>query len=502
MAIIIDDISRTFQEYLLLPGLTKKENIPSNVNLKVPIQRLTKDRKQGLSANIPIVSAAMQAVTGSDLAIALARKGGIGFVYCSQSVEEEAKIVRKVKEHKAGFVESDSNLAPDATLRDALKLREKTGHSTIAITQDGTAHSKLLGILTGKDFWEFKDDLSKPVSEYYTPLDKLVYGEEGISLQEATEKLWLNKKECLPIVDKTGRLSALVFRKDYFDHKSNPYELSDAKKRLIVGAALNTHDFKVRGPAMFDAGADCVCLDSSDGYGEWQKEAAHWLRKECGSDVVIGGGNVVSGDGFRYLAEEAKLDFVKVGIGGGSICITREQKGIGRGQASAVLDVAAARDAYYAETGNYVPICSDGGLLNDTHVILALAMGADFVMMGRYFAMTEESPTPKITYKGRMYKPYWGEGSNRARNWQRYKQSEREQLIFEEGVDAYVPFSGTLSEKIDVTIAKLKSTMCNIGVTTIKELHQNARLTRVSPMTLVEGGTSHVENLDRTQSNQ
>jgi IMP dehydrogenase len=502
VAIIIDDISRTFQEYLLLPGLTKKENIPSNVNLKVPIQRLTKDRKQGLSANIPIVSAAMQAVTGSDLAIALARKGGIGFVYCSQSVEEEAKIVRKVKEHKAGFVESDSNLAPDATLRDALKLREKTGHSTIAITQDGTAHSKLLGILTGKDFWEFKDDLSKPVSEYYTPLDKLVYGEEGISLQEATEKLWLNKKECLPIVDKTGRLSALVFRKDYFDHKSNPYELSDAKKRLIVGAALNTHDFKVRGPAMFDAGADCVCLDSSDGYGEWQKEAAHWLRKECGSDVVIGGGNVVSGDGFRYLAEEAKLDFVKVGIGGGSICITREQKGIGRGQASAVLDVAAARDAYYAETGNYVPICSDGGLLNDTHVILALAMGADFVMMGRYFAMTEESPTPKITYKGRMYKPYWGEGSNRARNWQRYKQSEREQLIFEEGVDAYVPFSGTLSEKIDVTIAKLKSTMCNIGVTTIKELHQNARLTRVSPMTLVEGGTSHVENLDRTQSNQ
>lgn len=502
MAIIIDDISRTFQEYLLLPGLTKKENIPSNVNLKVPIQRLTKDRKQGLSANIPIVSAAMQAVTGSDLAVALARKGGIGFVYCSQSVEEEAKIVRKVKEHKAGFVESDSNLAPDATLRDALKLREKTGHSTIAITQDGTAHSKLLGILTGKDFWEFKDDLSKPVSEYYTPLDKLVYGEEGISLQEATEKLWLNKKECLPIVDKTGRLSALVFRKDYFDHKSNPYELSDAKKRLIVGAALNTHDFKVRGPAMFDAGADCVCLDSSDGYGEWQKEAAHWLRKECGSDVVIGGGNVVSGDGFRYLAEEAKLDFVKVGIGGGSICITREQKGIGRGQASAVLDVAAARDAYYAETGNYVPICSDGGLLNDTHVILALAMGADFVMMGRYFAMTEESPTPKITYKGRMYKPYWGEGSNRARNWQRYKQSEREQLIFEEGVDAYVPFSGTLSEKIDVTIAKLKSTMCNIGVTTIKELHQNARLTRVSPMTLVEGGTSHVENLDRTQSNQ
>ena len=372
----------------------------------------------------------------------------------------------------------------------------------MAITEDGTPHSKLLGILTAKDYWEFKDDLSRPVSEYYTPLDRLVYGEEGITLQEATEKLWVHKKECLPIVDKNGRLVSLVFRKDYFDHKSNPYELSDKNKRLFVGAALNTHDYKVRGPAMFEAGADCVCLDSSDGYGEWQKEAAHWLRKECGANIVIGGGNVVSGDGFRYLAQEAKLDFVKVGIGGGSICITREQKGIGRGQASAVLDVAATRDAYFKETGEYIPVCSDGGLANDTHVILALAMGADFVMMGRYFAMTEESPTTKITYKGRMYKPYWGEGSNRARNWQRYKQSEKEQLIFEEGVDAYVPFSGNLSEKVDITIAKLKSTMCNLGVSDIKSLHENARLTRVSPMTLVESGTSHVENLDRIQSDQ
>ena len=500
MAVIIDDISRTFQEYLLLPGLTRKENTPANVDLKVPVQRITNERQDVLSANIPIVSAAMQAVTGPELAIALARKGGIGFIYCSQTVEEEAAMVRKVKEHKAGFVESDLNLPPTATLFEALALRAKKGHSTIAVTEDGTPHSKLVGILTSKDYWEFKDDLSKPISEYYTPLEKLVYGEEGISLQEATEKLWTHKKECLPIIDSKGRLSSLVFRKDYFDHKSNPYELSDAKKRLFVGAALNTHDYKTRGPAMFEAGADCMCLDSSDGYGEWQKEAAHWLRKECGKDIVLGGGNVVSADGFRYLAEEAKVDFVKIGIGGGSICITREQKGIGRGQASAVMDVAAARDLYYKETGHYVPICSDGGLSNDTHVIMALAMGADFVMMGRYFAMTAESPTPRITYKGRVYKPYWGEGSNRARNWQRYKQSEKEQLIFEEGVDAYVPFSGGLSEKLDITIAKLKSTMCNVGAMNIKEFHQKARLTRVSPMTLVESGTSHVEDLDRIQS--
>ena len=500
MAIIIDDISRTFDEYLLLPGLTKKENIPSNVDLTVPIQRITQKRKEVLCANIPVVSAAMQAVTGSNLAIALARKGGIGFIYCSQPIEEEARMVREVKEHKAGFVESDANLAPNATLKDALNLRAKTGHSTIAVTEDGTAHSKLMGILTSKDFWEYKDDLSNQVSQYYTPLNKLVYGNDGISLKEATDMLWKHKKECLPIIDAKGNLSSLVFRKDYFDHKNNPYELTDEKKRLVVGAAINTHDYKERGIKLLEAGADCLCLDSSDGYSEWQKEAATYLRKECGEDVVIGGGNVVNAEGFRYLAHEAKVDFVKIGIGGGSICITREQKGIGRGQASAVMEVAKARDEYYRETGHYVPICSDGGLSNDTHIIMALAMGADFVMMGRYFAMTAESPTPRITYKGGIYKPYWGEGSNRARNWARYKQSEKEELIFEEGVDAYVPFSGGLSEKLDVTISKLKSTMCNLGTTNIKEFHQNARLTQVSPMTLVESGTSHVEDLDRIQS--
>ena len=498
MATIIDDISRTFQEYLLLPGLTTKEHVPSNVSLRTSIQRFKRSEGPRACANIPLVSAAMQAVTGPDLSIALARKGGAGFIFCSQSIAEQAEMVRTVKEHKAGFVQSDSNLAPHATLRDALELRRRTGHSTIAVTADGGPHSKLMGILTSKDFWEFKDDLNRPVSEYYTPLDKLVLGNEGISLQEATEKLWQNKKECLPIIDAQGCLCSLVFRKDYFDHKSNPYEFLDEHKRLFVGAALNTHDYKERARALLDAGADALCLDSSDGFTEWQGEAVRHLRKQYGDGLVLGGGNVVNAEGFRYLADQG-VDFVKVGIGGGSICITREQKGIGRGQASAVIAVSAARDAYFAEKGIYVPICSDGGLVNDTHVIVALAMGADFVMMGRYFAMTSESPTPRITYKGRLYKPYWGEGSNRARNWQRYKQAEKEGLVFEEGVDAYVPYSGSLSDKVDITIAKLKSTMCNVGALTLAELHQKAVLTRISPMTLIEGGTANVEDLDRIQ---
>lgn len=499
MAHIIDDISRTFNEYLLLPRLTTKNHVLSNVSSMADIQRWNKKDGPRRQLNIPVVSAAMQAVTGPNLAIALARKGGCGFIFCSQSIEAQAEMVREVKMHKAGFVNSDSNLSPKATLEDAVKLRNKTGHSTIAITEDGKPHGKLMGLLTSKDFWEFKDDLSQLVMNHCTKTPNLVLAEEGVSLQDATEKLWKNKKECLPIVDKAGNLRALVFRRDYFDHKSNPDELTDESKRLFVGAALNTHDYKERARALVDAGVDAVCLDSSDGYSEWQADAIKYLRKEFGDELIIGAGNVVSAEGFRYLAHEAGADFVKVGIGGGSICITREQKGIGRGQASAVLDVAAARDEYFKEKGIYVPICSDGGLNNDTHVIMALAMGSDFVMMGKYFAMTEESPTPRINYKGQMYKPYWGEGSNRARNWQRYKEGDKEGLVFEEGVDAYVPFSGSLADKIDVTMAKVKATMCNVGVLDLREFHRDAVLTRISEMTLVEGGTSTLEYLDRIE---
>ncbi len=499
MAKIIDDISRTFNEYLLVPRLTSKEHVVSSVSLKASIQKYKDSTGPKKQLNVPIVSAAMQAVSGSELAVALARKGGCGFIFCSQSIESQAEMVRQVKMHKAGFVPSDSNLSPKATLKDAVELRNKTGHSTIAITEEGKPNSKLLGLLTSKDFWEFKDDLSKSVFDSCTKLENLVLAQEGTTLQDATEKLWKNKKECLPIVDKNGNLHSLVFRRDYFDHKSNPDELTDEDKRLFVGAALNTFDYKERAKAVISAGADCVCLDSSDGYSEWQSDATKFLRKEYGPDLVIGAGNIVSAEGFRYLVEEAGVDFVKVGIGGGSICITREQKGIGRGQASAVIDVAEARDQYLKEKGVYIPICSDGGLNNDTHIILALAMGADFVMMGKYFAMTEESPTPKVVYHGQTFKPYWGEGSNRARNWERYKQSDKPGLLFEEGVDAYVPYSGTLSDKLDVTTAKVKSTMCNMGVLDIKEFHREAILTRVSEMTLVEGGTSTLEYLDRVE---
>jgi IMP dehydrogenase len=497
MARIIDDVSRTFSEYLLLPGLSTGDHVPSKVSLQTPLSRRTGEAPPSLQLSMPFVTASMQAVSGAEMAVALARRGGVAFIYCSQPIDMQASMVARVKAHKAGFVESDSNLRPESTLREALEISRRTGHSTMPVTHDGSKNGILVGILTDKDFWEFEDNLDSRVSESMTKKEQVVFGEQGLSLREANLLLRQHKKECLPILDKSGRLQSLVFKKDYVDHRMNPFELLDDKKRLVVGAGINTHDYKDRVPALVDAGVDVLAFDSSDGYSEFQRHAAVWIRERYGSTVALGGGNVVSADGFRYLAREAGLDFVKVGIGGGSICITREQKGIGRGQASALMDVAAERDRLYRETGTYVPICSDGGLANDTQIIVALAMGADFVMMGRYFAMTNESPTPTVSIGGRMYKPYWGEGSNRARNWQRYYEGDEETLKFEEGIEGYVPIVGSVRDVLAVTIAKLKSTMCNAGALNLEEFRAKAVLTRISQQSFAEGGTSSIVRLDK-----
>lgn len=497
MAKILDDLSRTFSEYLLIPRLTRKEHVPRNVSLAAPLARHKKGEASRLSLNIPVVSASMQAVSGTEMAIALARQGGSAFVFCSQSIEGQAAMIARIKAHKAGFVVSDSNVKPTASLRELLDVMRRTGHSTVPVTEDGTQDGKFAGIITDKDFWEFEDDLTSKVQAYMTPKDKVIHGTVGITLKEANRLLHKNKKECLPILEPDGRLNSLVFKKDYVDHINNPLELLDSGKRLVAAAGINTHDYQDRLPALVKAGVDLVSFDSSDGHSEFQREAALWAREKYGDKIVIGGGNVVSAEGFRYLVEEAKLDFVKVGIGGGSICITREQKGIGRGQASALMEVVAERDRYFKDTGVYVPICSDGGLANDTQIIIALAMGADFVMMGRYFAMTDESPTPKVSIKGGIYKPYWGEGSNRARNWQRYVDEKgASKLHFEEGVDGYVPVVGSVDEVLAVTLEKLRATMCNLGSSNLREFNQNAVLTLVSEQSIEEGGTSNIIQMD------
>ncbi len=493
MATILEDVSRTFSEYLLIPRLTRKGQRADLVDLGTPISAVEPNGEARLKLNAPVVSACMQAVSGADLSVALARQGGLAFVFCSQPIEQQVEMVRKVKSHKAGFVESDSNCREDTTLEEVIALMQRTGHSTVPVTSDGTATGKLLGIITDNDFWQFEDDLSNTVGQHMTPLKQLIYGEEGIALRDANELLHKHKKECLPVVDQNGCLTALVFKKDYEDHRRHPMELLDDAKKLCVGGAINTHDYKERVPALLEAGADALCFDSSDGFTEYQLEGIQWIRENYGADIVIGGGNVVSAEGFDFLVEEGGVDFIKVGIGGGSICITREQKGVGRGQASALLEVVQRRDDYFAKTGRYIPICSDGGLANDTQIVVALAMGADFVMMGRYFAMTEESPTPKTFINGQMFKPYWGEGTRRAQNWQRYDDGmSTRKMVFEEGVDAYVPLVGPLAEVLDTTLYKLRSTMVNIGADSLAEFRDRAILTLVSEQSVVEGGTSNV----------
>ena len=491
MAYYFDEPSRTFNEYLLVPGYTSKECRVENVSLKTPVTKFKKGEEPAITMNIPLVSAIMQAVSGEKMAIALAKEGGISFIFGSQPVEKQAEMVRKVKSHKAGFVTSDSNLRPDQTLKDVLELKALKGHSTIAITDDGTAGGKILGLVTSRDYRVSRMSPDTKISEFMTPFDKLIYGKAGISLSEANDILWDNKLNALPIIDDNQRLTHFVFRKDYDSHKSNPNEILDDQKRYIVGAGINTRDYEERVPALVEAGVDVLCLDSSEGYSEWQSEAISWIRGKYGDDVKIGAGNVVDSEGFRFLAE-AGADFIKIGIGGGSICITREQKGIGRGQATAVIEVAAARDEYFRETGVYIPICSDGGIVYDYHMTLALAMGADFLMLGRYFARFDESPTNKLNVNGSYVKEYWGEGSSRARNWQRYDLGGDPRMKFEEGVDSYVPYAGSLHDNVNLSLTKVKSTMCNCGALSIKELQQKAKLTLVSATSIVEGGAHDV----------
>ena len=496
MSKILSDISRTFSEFLLLPNLTTEKCIPENVSLKTPIVKFKKNEEPKLCANIPMVSAIMQSVSGEEMGVALAREGGIAFIFGSQSIESQAKMVENVKKNKAGFVISDSNVTPDATLRDVVKLVEQTGHSTVMITDNGTANGKFLGLVTDKDYRLSRDNLDEKIEKFMNHKENLVYADEGITLKEANDRIWENKISCLPILDKEGNLKFLVFRKDYEDRKNNSNSLLDEEKRYVVGAGINTRDYEKRIPALVDAGVDILCIDSSDGYSVWQKNTIDFVRQKYGDDVKIGAGNVVDAQGFRYLAD-AGADFVKVGVGGGSICITRETKGIGRGQASALIDVVAERDKYFEETGVYIPVCSDGGIVHDYHITLALALGADFVMMGRYFARFDESPTRVVKKNGSFYKEYWGEGSNRARNWQRYDMGgSKTKLAFEEGVDSYIPYAGTLKENLSITLDKIKSTMCNCGSITIKELHENARLTLVSNVSIREGGAHDVITKD------
>lgn len=499
MAQFFEECSRTFNEYLLVPGYSTSACTPDAVSLKTPLVKYRKGEEEcPLQLSIPMVSAIMQSVSDDKMAIALATEGGLSFVYGSQSVEDEAAMVVRVKDHKAGFVTSDVNLSPNDTLATVIDLKSQHGHSTMPVTEDGRSCGKLLGIVTSRDYRVSRMDPNTPVSEFMTPREKMIVAPADTSLKDANDIIWDHKLNSLPIVDDEDRLVALVFRKDYDSHKSNPDEMLDAHKRYMVGAGINTRDYAERVPALVEAGADVLCIDSSEGFSDWQRLTLEWIREHYGDTVKVGAGNVVDREGFRFLAEHG-ADFIKIGIGGGSICITRETKGIGRGQATAVIEVAKARDEWFEQTGEYIPICSDGGIVYDHHISLALAMGSDFVMLGRYFARFDESPSNRVMINGNYMKEYWGEGSSRARNWQRYDLGgNKAGLTFEEGVDSYVPYAGSLKDNVNLTLSKIRSTMCNCGALSISEFQQKAKLTVVSSTSIVEGGAHDVLLKDNT----
>jgi len=491
MAYFFETPSRTFSEYLLVPGYSDADCLPENVSLKAPLVKYKRGEVSSLSINIPLTSAIMQSVSDDNMAVALAKEGGVSFIYCSQAIESQAAMVRRAKSYKAGFVTSDSNVSPNDSLTDILTLKQQTGHSTVSVTSDGTPNGKLVGLVTSRDYRVSRMNGGELVKTFMTPVEKLVTAPVGTSLKECNDIIWDNKLNCLPITNDQGRLMHMVFRKDYDSNKANPLELLDPQKKYVIGAGINTRDYSERIPALLESDADILCIDSSEGYTQWQKQIINWAKDKYGDCVKIGAGNVVDGDGFRFLAD-AGADFIKVGIGGGSICITREQKGIGRGQATAVIDVCNARNEYYEETGIYIPICSDGGIVHDYHFTLALAMGADFLMLGRYFARFDESPTNRVSIGGNYMKEYWGEGSSRARNWQRYDSGGSGELSFEEGVDSYVPYAGSLKDNLTMTLGKIRSTMCNCGALTIPQLQEKAKLTLVSATSIVEGGAHDV----------
>ena len=303
MAYYFKDVSHTFNEYLLVPGYSSAECIPANVSLKTPLVKFKKGEQPAISLNIPMTSAIMQSVSGEKLAVALAKEGGVSFIYGSQSIEDEAAMVARAKNFKAGFVTSASNIKPDQTLADIVALKEANGFSTVAVTDDGTCCGKLLGIVTSRDYRVSRMDFSTPVKDFMTPFDKLIFAYDDITLKEANNIIWDNKLNALPIIDKDQHLKSIVFRKDYDSHKENPNELLDADKRYVVGAGINTRDYEERIPALVNAGADVLCIDSSEGFSEWQARTLKFVREKYGDTVKIGAGNVVDKEGFNFLAD-------------------------------------------------------------------------------------------------------------------------------------------------------------------------------------------------------
>lgn len=474
-------VSRSLWEYVIKPGYIPNELTHDVVDLSTPLvkYRSAKEEPQ-LKLNLPFLSAAMQSVTGPDMAIAMAREGGLGVVYCSQPIDKQAEMVRRVKEYKAGLVTLDV-FSPEHLIGDAIKRAEEMGYSTFPITDDGKPDGKLMGLLTSKDY-DRRRHRNVKIGERMVPVEKISYGVEIDDLDEAAEMLIESKANFLPIVNRRRHLRHGIFRKDVDDRMENPLELVDGNWRYRVGAAINTKDYTERVAELVEAGIDVLFIEASHGFTGYQRDTLKHVLKKY-PDIPIIGGNIVTEEGFDFLVKNGAHG-VKIGMGPGSICSTREEIGVGRGQATAVEAIAEARNRYFKKSKLYVPIISDGGISVAKDVTVALALGADSVMMGRFLAGCKESPTKVETKAGQKVKPYWGEGSPRAREW---REGRYDQLSFDEGVEAYVPYVGPLREHLGGAVERIIDGVRKAGCRNIRDLHENDVAEPQSDLSILEG---------------
>ncbi|MBI2173053.1 MAG: IMP dehydrogenase [Candidatus Aenigmarchaeota archaeon] len=486
---VIESPSRALSEYVILPGYTGKGTGPETVSMSAPLVAYREGEEPRIRLKRSLMSAAMQAVTGPALAIALAQQGGLGVIYCSQPIDAQAGMVRDVKRFKGGFVVPEV-FSPESRIYEVIERRNRRGYSTFPVTEDGTPGGRLLGLVTKNDF-DDEYHREKTVRERMIPAEGLYTVRElevGGDLRAADRMLRESHHGSLIVVDDEGRLRYMVFKKDIRQHMDNPHEMVDGKKRYMVGAAFNTRDFTERVPEVMREEPDVLFTDTSQGFTKYVAEAVRYVKDHY--DVPVIGGNVVTKEGFEFLAGLG-VDGVKVGMGPGSICITIEQTGVGRGQGTAIGEVCRARDDFRSKNSRYVPVIADGGVVVAKDITVAYALGADAVMMGRYFVGCDESNSPIVSSRRqrRSVKLYWGEGSEKARAWRegRYNQSD-----FPEGVVSEVDLAGPLKEHMMETLYKVEGGMRKAGCMSIGELHEKAVLQVHSMLSVREAGAHDV----------
>jgi len=473
---ILTEPSHSLKEFRLLTGKTTLDNVMSKASLKTRLC-LVPGTNDHIYINLPLVSAAMQAVSGPELGVALAQLGGISVIPCSIAIDKQVEIVKQVKRSKAGFQDNVIAVSPEDKISKVMKIIKEKGFGKFPVTEDGSPTGKFVGMITSKNF----DSRIHGPELVKDRMVQVPTAQAGISLGDANREMIKHGTDVMPILEK-GNLRFVVFKKDVQQHFSFPDSAVDEEKRYMVGAAVSTQPGdKKRIDALIEAGVDIIFIDASDGYSQFQADTLKYVRSKS-RDIPVYGGNVITAEAFNFLAD-AGFDGIKVGMGIGSGCTTQAQKGTGRGQATALIDVCKARDEYEKKTGRYVPIMSDGSISNSGQMMVALGLGADSVMMGRFFAQFTESAGgfrqhPTLG----PVKEYWMEASSRARSYGRYNATS--DTFFEEGVEGFVPHVGSVYIHLRETILKMKSSLSSCGCAGIEELHKKAVVELQSPSAL------------------